>query len=66
MVSVTSSFGSIQRAVRIEKMLSSGLIFVPLAVSSNDARNLVQLNELFKGDSDSWDTCRVKVEKIKE
>jgi hypothetical protein len=47
-------------------MLSSGLIFVPLAVSSNDARGLVQLNELFKSDSDSWDTCRVKVEKIKE
>jgi predicted molibdopterin-dependent oxidoreductase YjgC len=66
MVRITSRFGSIQRAVRIEKMLSSGLIFVPLAVSSNDARGLVQLNELFKSDSDSWDTCRVKVEKIKE
>lgn len=64
MVRVLSPHGSLERAIRLEKRLRKGLIFVPLAVNANDAMNLIGLTELCRPESPGWKTCRVKLEKL--
>ena len=64
LVRVFSPYGSIEREIRIEKESSAGLIFIPLAVRGNDAMKLIQLNDISASNPNSWNTCRVKVEKV--
>lgn len=63
-VRVLSQHGSVVREVRLESGLKTGLIFVPVAVSANDARNLIGLTELCKPASSGWKTCQVKLVKL--
>jgi formate dehydrogenase alpha subunit len=63
-VRIISPFGSLEREIRLERRMKTGLIFVPMAFHLNDARNLIGLSELCKTDSSGWKTCQVKIEKI--
>jgi len=63
-VKLVSRHGTLKREIRVEKDLSSGLIFLPLAFNVNDAMNLIGLEDLFKPDSGSWNLCRAKIEKV--
>jgi formate dehydrogenase alpha subunit len=63
-VRLTSKWGAISRAVRIQKRLSKGLVYVPGAYNHNDARCLIPLTPLFSEESSGWNYCRVKIEKI--
>ncbi len=61
-VRVSSPWGSIERAVKINKDLVSGIIFVPLAFHNNNAMHLLDLVSL---DEAGFKECHVKIEKQK-
>jgi hypothetical protein len=49
--------------VRLRKEIRPGELFVPMAINSNDAMNLIDLTDLADPKSDGWKSVRVKVEK---
>ncbi|MBN1627723.1 MAG: molybdopterin-dependent oxidoreductase [Deltaproteobacteria bacterium] len=63
-IRVASASGSIERGIKIEKSLRTGLIFIPLAFNNNDALNLIGFKPLGEADSPGWKECRVSIEKI--
>lgn len=63
-VRVISQHGSMEREVRLGKGLRAGMVFVPVAVSTNDAGNLIGLTELCRPDSSGWKTCQVNLFKL--
>jgi len=65
-VRISSPYGSISRAVMLEKDLRQGLIFVPMAFHNNDAMQLIELTQLGKAGSPGWKECRVKLEKVEQ
>jgi formate dehydrogenase alpha subunit len=62
-VKVSSRFGSVQRAIRLNNEISPGDLFVPMAVNGNDAMNLIDLTDLADPKSPGWKSVRVKLEK---
>ena len=62
-VKVISPFGAVQRVITLKKEISPGEVFVPIAVNSNDAMNLIELTDLADPDSPGWKTVKVKLEK---
>ncbi len=62
-VKVISQFGTVQRAITLKKEIHPREIFVPMAVNSNDAMNLIELTNLDDPDSPGWKTVRVRLEK---
>jgi formate dehydrogenase alpha subunit len=63
-VRLLSCCGSIGRKIKVNKNLRSGLLFIPLGYNNNDAKNLIQLTSLQDSDTNGWDTCRVRIEKV--
>ncbi|UCE56155.1 MAG: molybdopterin-dependent oxidoreductase [Desulfobacterales bacterium] len=63
-VKVISPFGAVQRTITLKKEISPGEVFVPIAVNSNDAMNLIELTDLADPNSPGWKTVRVKLEKV--
>jgi anaerobic selenocysteine-containing dehydrogenase len=63
-VKLSSRSGAVARAIRLEKGLQSGLVFVPIAFNGNDAMNLIDLTQLGAPDSCGLKTCQVKIEKL--
>jgi formate dehydrogenase alpha subunit len=63
-VKVISPFGTVQRTITLKKEISPGEVFVPIAVNSNDAMNLIELTDLADPNSPGWKTVRVKLEKV--
>jgi len=62
-VKVISPFGAVQRVITLKKEISPGEVFVPIAVNSNDAMNLIELTDLADPNSPGWKTVKVKLEK---
>jgi predicted molibdopterin-dependent oxidoreductase YjgC len=62
-VAISSAHGAISREVTFKKHLSPGLIFVPMAVQDNNAKELLGLTPLGMRDSPGWKVVRVKLEK---
>jgi predicted molibdopterin-dependent oxidoreductase YjgC len=62
-VRISSPYGSISREVTFKGNLRPGLIFVPMAFHSNDARQLIGLTPLGVEDSPGWKVANVKIEK---
>ncbi len=65
-VKVTSQFGKLQRVIRLRKEIRPGELFIPMAVNSNDAMNLIDLTDLTHPKSEGWKTVKVKLEKVKK
>jgi formate dehydrogenase alpha subunit len=63
-IRVISPFGMVTRAVGLKREISPGQLFVPLAVHSNDAMNLIGLNDLSAPESTGWKTVKVRLEKV--
>jgi predicted molibdopterin-dependent oxidoreductase YjgC len=63
-VRISSPWGSITREVRVNEDLRPGLVFVPLALKENSARELLQLSELGQADSPGWKECQVRLDKV--
>jgi len=62
-VKLVSQYGTVERDIRVKKNIFPGMLFLPLVINDNDARNLIGLTELFEPDSESWNSCQVKIEK---
>ena len=63
-IKVTSQFGKLEGAIRLKKEIRSGELFIPMAINSNDAMNLIDLTDLADPNSAGWKTVRVKIEKV--
>jgi len=63
-VKVQSEYGTVKRAVVLKREIGQGQIFIPLAVSANDAMNLFALHDFSKPDASGFKSCRVKLEKL--
>jgi formate dehydrogenase alpha subunit len=63
-ITVTSQFGTLQRAIRLRKEIRPGELFIPAAVNCNDAMNLIDLTDLALPNSAGWKSVRVRLEKI--
>jgi predicted molibdopterin-dependent oxidoreductase YjgC len=62
-INVTSQFGMLERAIRLKKEIRPGELFIPIAMHSNDAMNLLDLTDLAHPNTAGWKTVRVKLEK---
>ncbi len=65
-VKISSPDGSIEREVTLKKDLRPGLVFIPMAINNNDARQLMGLTRLGEADSPGWNGCHVKIESKKD
>lgn len=63
-VKIISPHGQVERNVKLVDSLAPGQLFMPEAVNSNDAGNLIDLVPLDGTESTGWKTCRVRLEKI--
>jgi len=63
-VHVTSRNGVITRVVCVSRQLGTGTLYVPLAVSGNDAMHLIPLSSMGSATSDGWRSCPVRVDKL--
>ncbi|MBW1775914.1 MAG: hypothetical protein JRJ82_24075 [Deltaproteobacteria bacterium] len=63
-VKISSPDGSIERDITLKKDLRAGLVFIPMAINNNDARQLMGLTQLGEADSPGWNGCHVKIERI--
>ncbi len=63
-IKITSQYGELESAVRLRKEIRPGELFVPMAINSNDAMNLIDLADLADPNSDGWKSVRVKLEKM--
>ncbi|MDZ7696128.1 MAG: molybdopterin-dependent oxidoreductase [Deltaproteobacteria bacterium] len=62
-VRIQSRHGSITRAVRINRDLLEGCIFIPTGVRGNDALNLVDLADVNAPGFEGFTRCRVQLKK---
>lgn len=60
-IRVESPHGTIERAVKIEKGLSPGLVAVPRGFAQNDAMNLVPFRDRGESDFTGWITAPARV-----
>ena len=65
LVSIVSRHGAVQRAVRRERRVGPGRLFIHLAVCDNDAVNLIGLFAPTAPAYSGLKTCPVKIEKSK-
>ena len=63
-VKISSKFGEITKKIISTPMMAKGRLFVPLAVSANNAMNLLGLETMTAKESPGWKTCRVQLEKV--
>ncbi|MBW2409809.1 MAG: hypothetical protein JRF72_08430 [Deltaproteobacteria bacterium] len=63
-IKITSLYGELESAVRLREEIRPGELFVPMAINSNEAMNLINLADLADPKSDGWKSVRVKLEKI--
>jgi formate dehydrogenase alpha subunit len=63
-VKVTSQHGELESPIRLKNEVRPGELFIPMAMNSNEAMNLIDLTDLADADSDGWKSVRVKLEKI--
>jgi len=63
-VKISSPDGSIGRDITLKKDLRPGLVFIPMAINNNNARQLMGLTQLGETDLPGWNGCRVKIERI--
>jgi formate dehydrogenase alpha subunit len=63
-VKISSPDGNIERDITLKKDLRPGLVFIPMAINNNDARQLMGLTQLGETDSPGWNGCRVTLKKI--
>ncbi|MCJ7830285.1 MAG: molybdopterin-dependent oxidoreductase, partial [Desulfobacterales bacterium] len=63
-VRVASRNGAVTRAVCVSRRLSTGLLYVPLAVGGNDAMRLIPLSPMGSAAFDGWKSCPVRVEAL--
>jgi formate dehydrogenase alpha subunit len=64
LIKVTSPHGELKSAVLLKNGIRPGELFVPLAINSNNAMNLIDLTDLANPKSDGWKSVSVKLEKI--
>ncbi len=62
-VQIESRWGRIKRKIGRNKRMGPGQIFVPLAVDTNEAMNLIDMSDLADPNSAGWKTCEVKITK---
>jgi formate dehydrogenase alpha subunit len=62
-VNVTSPYGKLQSVIRLKDEIRPGELFIPMAINSNGAMNLINLTDLADPKSEGWKTVRVKLEK---
>jgi formate dehydrogenase alpha subunit len=62
-VKITSQYGKLQSVIRLKDEIRPGELFVPMAINSNDAMNLIDLTDLADPTSDGWKSVKVKLEK---
>jgi len=62
-IRVVSPHGAVEREVKIETGLSSGLVVVPRAFGDNDAMNLFPFKERKESNFTGWITCPARVER---
>ena len=62
-VNIETRWGEIKRKIERSRRIAAGQLFVPLAVSANDAMNLLDLSDLADPNSTGWKTCAVKISK---
>jgi len=62
-IRLVSPHGDLNRNIKIKPGIRPGQLFVPLAVSVNDALSLIGLDDLAHPDTDGWKTCPVRIEK---
>ena len=62
-VKIETRWGEIKRKVDCSNRIAAGQLFVPLAVNTNDAMNLIDLTDLSEPNSTGWKTCAVKITK---
>ena len=62
-VKVSSEHGAVTRRVRLQKVLPSGLVYVPVAFQANEARQLIGLTQPGRQASPGWKQVSVRVEK---
>jgi len=63
-IRISSSYGVIERGIKVKKEQKPGLIFIPRAFHDNDARNLLPLTSLEAINSPGLKEVSVKIEKI--
>ena len=62
-VQIESRWGGIKRKISRSNRMGPGQIFVPLAVNTNEAMNLIDMSDLADPNSTGWKTCEVKISK---
>jgi formate dehydrogenase alpha subunit len=62
-VRVESRWGVIKRKFGRSNRMGPGQLFVPLAVNTNDAMNLIDFSDLADPGTTGWKTCAVKLKK---
>jgi formate dehydrogenase alpha subunit len=60
---IKSSYGTIQREVKIKGGLNPGIIFIPTGFNNNDAMNIVKLASYEEQDWEGIKTIDVSIEK---
>lgn len=65
-IRVESPAGFVERAMRVEKRLSPGLILVPKGFAENDAMNLLPLKDVDDEGFGGWITCSARVNRVGE
>jgi anaerobic selenocysteine-containing dehydrogenase len=63
-VKIETRWGEIKRRIGRSNRIAAGQLFVPLAVNTNDAMNLIDLKDLAEPSSTGWKTCAVRIEKL--
>jgi anaerobic selenocysteine-containing dehydrogenase len=62
-VRIETRQGAIERNIKCSPRMSPGQLFVPLAVNSNDAMNLIEMSDLADPDTNGWKTCAARLKK---
>ena len=62
-IKVLSEYGAITRKIISTQTMTKGILFIPLAVNTNDAMNLIDLEAMSTPESPGWKTCQVQLEK---
>jgi formate dehydrogenase alpha subunit len=63
-VKVASRHGELKGRIRLKNEIRPGELFIPMAINSNRAMNLIGLTDLADPTSDGWKSVRVKLEKV--
>jgi formate dehydrogenase alpha subunit len=63
-VKIVSRYGIVEKNICANRELFPGMVFLSLAINGNDAKDLIGLTELFTSGSESWNSCKIRIEKV--